>query len=159
MKNLLDFAGVIKYNMSMARSFGSRLERIGDVLTENVSKTIREAAMAATNEVVLRTPVKTGRARINWRVGLNKLSSKEIDPPDTPDRETNRNVASAKALINATNIIKNWKVGKGNIYIMNPVPYITDLDDGTSAQARAGMTIFGIAAARDILRKGRLLRG
>jgi len=143
----------------MARSFSSRLNNLGDVLLHNVSETIRKAAQAATNELVLRTPVKTGRARVNWRVSFGSLSSKEYDPPNTESVDLNRQIASAEALINAANKIKMWKVGKGNIFIANPVHYIGKLDEGSSAQARNGMTDFAIAAARDILRKGRLLRG
>jgi len=143
----------------MAQRFSSRMRAIGDVLTANVSKTIREAAQAGTNEVVLRTPVLTGRARVNWRVTFGTPSTNKIEPPDTNDRETNRQIASAKALINASNKIKTWKVGKGNIFIANPIFYIVDLDRGSSRQAPSGMTIFGLAAIRDRLRKGRLLRG
>jgi hypothetical protein len=143
----------------MARNFGSRLQRIGDLIHANASKIIREAAMAATNEVVLRTPVKTGRARINWKVSGKTPKATVKEGPDTPNVKTNREVASAEALINASNAIKGWKVGKGNIFIANAVHYIGDLDGGTSAQARAGMTDFGVAAARAVLRKGRLLRG
>lgn len=159
-KNLLDFADIIGYNNGMARSFSSRMDKLGDVLLANVSKTIRQAAQAATNEVVLRTPVKTGRARINWRIQLGKYRAASVkEGPGTPDINTNKQVASTEALIDASNRIKTWKVGKGNIYIVNPVSYIASLDEGTSAQARAGMTIFAVAAARDVLRKGRLLRG
>jgi len=144
----------------MAQKFSSRMNAIGDVLMANVSKTIRKAAQAATNEVVLRTPVLTGRARVNWRVTFGAPSTNKIEPPDTKDREVNRQIASTQALINASNKIKVWKVGKGNIFIANPIPYIVDLDRGTlSQQARSGMTTFGVAAARSILRKGRLLRG
>lgn len=143
----------------MARNFGSRLNAIGDILVANISKTIRKAAMAATNEVVLRTPVKTGRARINWKLSARRPRTNVIEGPDTKQVKTNREVASAKALIDASNAIKHWKVGKGNIYIANAVSYIGDLDEGTSAQARAGMTVFAIAAARSVLRKGKLLRG
>jgi hypothetical protein len=142
----------------MAR-FGSRMQKIADTLHANTSKLVREAAMAATNEVVLRTPVKTGRARINWKVSSRTPKATVKEGPDTPNVKTNREVASAEALINASNVIKGWKVGKGNIFIANAVSYIGDLDEGTSAQARSGMTDFGLAAARAILRKGRLLRG
>lgn len=124
----------------------------------NVSAIIRRAALAAMNEVVQRTPVKTGLARINWRMSFGGPKSSMIKPPDTPNRETNRRVATTQALINGSNMIKGWRVGKGNIFIANPVHYISELDSGTSEQARAGMTAFAIAAARDILRKGRLLK-
>jgi hypothetical protein len=144
----------------MARDFASRMNKVGDVLLMNVSKTIREAAMAATREVILRTPVKTGRARINWRLSARSPKTGVKEGPDTPKVDTNRQIASTEALINASNAIKGWKVGGGNIYIANAVSYINDLDKGTgSAQARQGMTMFAIAAAKKILKKGRLLRG
>ena len=135
------------------------MNRIGDLLLANTSKTIREATVAATREVVLRTPVKTGRARINWKVSARQPKSNVIEGPNTAKVDTNRQVAGAKALIDASNAIKGWKVGMGNIFIANAVSYIGDLDSGAgSAQARAGMTDFGVAAARARLRKGRLLR-
>ena len=126
---------------------------------QNASKIIRKAAMAATNEVVLRTPVKTGRARINWKLSIGTPRTNLLKGPDTPKVDTNRKIASAEALADAANKIKSWKVGKGSIFIANPVDYIHDLDEGSSQQARAGMTMFAVAAARGILRKARLLRG
>jgi hypothetical protein len=135
------------------------MNKIGDILLMNVSKTIREAAMAATREVVLRTPVKTGRARINWKLSARSPKAGVKEGPNTPKVDTNRQIASTEALINAANAIKGWKVGGGNLYIANAVHYIGKLDTGTSAQARSGMTMFAIAAARAILKKGRLLRG
>lgn len=140
-------------------NFMSRMEKVGDVLLLNVSSTIRKAGMAAAATVVRHTPVKTGLARINWRVSIGKFSTNKVEAPDTDNRNTNAQVASTKALIDASNVLKNWKVGRGNIYILNPVHYISDLDEGSSRQARGGMTKFAIAAARDILRSGRLLRG
>lgn len=135
------------------------MSKIGDVLVHNASKTIRKAAMAATEEVVMRTPVATGRARISWKMSFGKPRASVTQGPGTAKVDTNRQVASAKALMDASNKIKNWKIGRGNINIANAVSYIGELDEGTSKQARAGMTMFAIAAARAILRKGRLLRG
>lgn len=129
------------------------------MLLANASKTIRQATLVATTEVVLRTPVKTGKARINWKLSARTPRTNVIKGPGTDKVNTNRQVASAKALIDASNAIKGWKVGMGNIFIANAVSYIGDLDRGTSAQARSGMTKFAVAAARDVLRKGRLLRG
>ena len=131
----------------------------GDILVANASKTIRKAAMAAANEVVLRTPVKTGAARINWKLSIGTPRTNLLKGPNTPKVDTNRQIASAAALSDAANAIKGWKEGKGSIFIANPVEYIDDLDEGSSKQARAGMTMFAVAAARGILRKARLLRG
>jgi len=132
---------------------------IGDTLLENVSATIRRAAQEATNEVVLRTPVKTGNARVNWRVSFATYKTNHVEAPGTGNVDTNRQIASARALIDASNKIKAWKVGKGSVFIANPVSYISDLDRGSSQQARSGMTAFAIAAARQVLREGKLLRG
>ena len=135
------------------------MNRIGDLMLANTSKIVREAAMAATREAVLRTPVKTGRARINWKLSAKRPRSNVIEGPNTAKGDTNRQVASAKALIDASNAVKGWKVGMGNLFIANAVSYIGDLDTGTSAQARSGMTQFAVLAAKNILRRGRLLRG
>ncbi len=134
------------------------MNTVGNTLSANASKIVRKAAMAATREVVLRTPVKTGRARINWKLSTKRPKSNQIKGPNTPKVDTNRQIASAKALVDASNAIKGWKSGAGSIFIANSVHYIHDLDDGTSAQARAGMTTFAVAAARAILKKGRLLK-
>ncbi len=135
------------------------MNAIGDMLLANASKTIRKAAMAGTREAVLRTPVKTGHARISWNLSAGRPKSGQTEGPGTSKVDTNRQVASAKALIDAANAIKGWKIGMGNLFIANSVSYIDDLDKGTSAQARAGMTSFAVLAARAILRKGRLLSG
>jgi len=143
----------------MAKSFLSRMNAVSDTMMANTSKVIREAAIAAASEAIMRTPVKTGNAMVNWKASFGSPKRKHTDPPATDSVDTNRQVASAEALTNAANAIKGWKIGRGNIYIANPVSYIFDLDRGSSMQARAGMTNFAIAAAKAVLREGRLLRG
>ncbi len=144
----------------MAKNWTSKMARFGDRLIKNAEDTIKEAALAGTEAAVMHTPVKTGTARTNWRVSFGKPNLALITGPNTADRNTNREVASARALISAANKIKGWRMLRGeNIYIANPVHYIMDLDRGTSTQAMDGMSIFAIAAIKDVLRKGRLLRG
>ena len=143
----------------MANSFSNRMNILGDLVVHNAQKTVKQAALAASEEAVLRTPVKTGNARINWRVSIGTPSTTLIDAPNTPDISVNRETASARALIKAANTIAKWKLGSGVIVIANPVDYILDLDRGSSRQAMEGMSIFAVAAAKNELRKGRLLRG
>lgn len=143
----------------MTKNFSSRMTRIGELLVHNAQETIKQAALAGTEEAVMNTPVKTGNARTNWRISFGRPSTTLIDAPGTPDVGVNRETASARALIEASNKIAKWKIGSGNIYIGNPVDYILELDRGSSRQAMEGMSVFAIEAARDVLRKGRLLRG
>ena len=135
-----------------------KMKLLGDVLNENVEKTIRKAAIAASKEAIQRTPVKTGKARISWKVSFATFKPGERKGPNTGRVEVNRQLASTEALINAANRIKGWRVGSGSIIIGNSVDYIVDLDRGTSRQAMAGMSKFAIAAAQDVLRKGKLLK-
>lgn len=142
----------------MAKSFNKRMQVRGNSVVTNTERIIKRAAIAAASEAIMRTPVKTGKARINWRVGFGRVATSISVAPDTGNLSTNANIAAAEALINAANKIKAWRQGKGNIIIGNPVDYIFDLDRGTSRQALSGMTIFAIAKAKDILRKGKLLK-
>lgn len=50
--------------------FAKRMKQISKSIEEESSKVVRTASFAALSEVVLRTPVNTGRARGNWLVGL-----------------------------------------------------------------------------------------
>lgn len=143
----------------MAKNFSARMRSIGDLLVVNAENTVKKAAMAASEAAIMTTPVKTGNARTNWRVSFARPSTALEKAPNTPNVDTNRQVASARALIEAANKIKGWKMLRsGNILIVNPVDYILDLDRGTSTQAMDGMSKFAIAAAKAELRKGRLLR-
>lgn len=142
----------------MAKSFSKRMSARGRNVVTNAEKIIKRAALAAASEAIMRTPVKTGKARVNWRVGFNRVPTSVAEGPNSASLSANANIAAAEALINAANKIKAWRAGKGNIVIGNPVSYIFDLDRGTSRQALSGMTIFAIAVAKDILRKGKLLK-
>ena len=142
----------------MSSSFSRNMKLLGEALNENAEKIIREAAIAASGEAIQRTPVKTGKARINWKVSFGTFKPGERKGPDTGRAEANRQLASTEALINAANRIKGWRIGSGSIIIGNSVGYIADLDRGTSRQAMAGMSKFAIAAAQDVLRKGKLLK-
>jgi hypothetical protein len=136
------------------------MARLGNLILSNAENIIKDAATAGITEAVLHTPVKTGTARINWRVSFQTPNLSLTQGPNTGDINTNRQTASAKALINAANKIKAWKMMTGsNILIINPVSYIGELDQGSSSQAMEGMSIFAIAAIKDKLRKGKLLHG
>lgn len=144
----------------MAKSFASRMAALGDRIGKNFEDTMKEAALDGTVAAVMHTPVKTGTARTNWRISFGKPNTTIIEGPNTADRTVNRETASARALISAANKIKGYKFGRsGNIYIMNPVDYILDLDRGSSRQAMQGMSIFAIAAVKARLKRGKLLRG
>ena len=133
------------------RQFAERMNAIAKKFGDNASETVRRAAIAADYVAVNATPVDTGRARANWRVGIgNPVLTYNEDDFDQGGGATVRNNES---------VISLWEVGKGPIFISNNVPYIVPLDRGSSAQAPSGMSSLAIQAARAQLGSARLLEG
>lgn len=144
--------------------FGIRFRVIANLVFGNASARIRRAALAADQAAVFATPVDTGRARANWVVSLGSASSAQgrQSATRTGGRGTDqRQSANAQRAIAAgERVIAQWAPGKGSIFISNGVPYIQELEHGSSAQAAPHeMTSQAIAAARAELRRGGLLRG
>jgi len=131
--------------------FSRRMNIVADVVGENAAKTVRRAAIAADQAVVLATPVDTGRARANWvtSIGAPRFTTTEsVDP------------AGGITIGQGLNVINTYKNTKqGSIFISNSLDYIAFLEDGSSRQAPSGMTRFAVQAAREQVKKSRLLDG
>lgn len=144
--------------MANASTFAQRMKTLAAWVGTSVEREVRAAGMACASEVIIRTPVKTGRARSNWIASRHgAIPTDVIEGAKTLNVETNRAVATVVATRRCAGTIKSWNAMMGPLLISNAVPYIFDLDSGTSGQARQGMTLFGIMAAQARLRKARLL--
>lgn len=144
--------------MATSRSLGQfekRMGRIGKGVLKNVEMTVRRAALAADNALVISTPKDTGRAAGNWVTSIGSPQLEEI----IVGLDDNAGAAATAALAQGAGVISRWKVRMGPIFISNSVPYIEQLESGSSQQAPAGMTAFAIAAAERQLKKAKLLRG
>lgn len=100
---------------------------IDEELTAEVNKEARKVALKALRNIVLATPVDTGRARGNWRVGVNS------DPRDTIARKSKKGTAAIK--VGQSTIASAKGKGLVDIVIANNLPYIERLNDGWSEQA------------------------
>lgn len=139
--------------------FRKRMAFIADGVNKNVSQAVRRAALAGDQVGVLRTPVDTGRARANWFVSVGSFSRREVKGPDLGNQGANEAAATAQALSQGQAALASYEVRLGPIFIVNSVPYIGELDDGSSMQAPDGITPFMLQAIRFQLRRARLLRG
>ena len=92
------------------RGFNKKVEKAGE-------KIFRGTALSLFAKIVQRTPVDTGRARGNWMAGLNRAS----------DNSGGYQSVVARARLG------------DSLFLTNNLPYIKDLEEGTSAQAPAGM--------------------
>jgi len=135
------------------KDFSKRMKVVADTIGKNTNDVVRQAALEADQVGVLRTPVDTGRARANWLVSIGEPTTETVDTPDNPAAGT------AEALAQARQATRGYKTRLGSIFITNNVEYIVPLDEGTSPQAPSGMSAFMVQAARDVLRKFKLLKG
>lgn len=103
---------------------------IEDWVESVVDRTARTVAIDIDRQLMLVTPVDTGRARAGWIPLVSNT------PPDyVPDEETfkGRKNVSPPPIPG----LRKIKLGE-KIYVSNNVPYVIFLDQGHSKQAPAG---------------------
>ena len=138
--------------------FARRFKIVANAVRKNTIRTVKMAAIAADQAVVLGTPVDTGRLRANWIVTIGVPASGET--PFAKGKEgSTRGPNTNDALSQGRDVISTWKLGKGGIYITNNVKYAPIIDAGWSAQAPRGMTARAILAASKQLGTAKLLDG
>lgn len=107
------------------RKVAQNLDHIVILVQQKVSMQLLEG-------VVNMNPVLTGRSRGNWQTTLGSPSTGELGGATGP-------WPSAQEAINAGAAVVSNITELGAIYLTNNVPYITELEKGTSTQAPQGM--------------------
>lgn len=119
------------------RDFERALARFAEAeVPAALGRATRELALAALEGVVLRTPVETGLARANWRVGLDRPAAGTIDGADPDGRATIARGAAAIARARPFQAI----------WIANNLSYVEQLENGRSDQAPRGMVAVTVAS-------------
>lgn len=124
-------------------SFALELDEWVEKAKGNLDRVTRETLMLATQGIVMRSPVDTGRFRANWQFGAGAIdftTSDQVDPSGAIS------IAKVQAQLGAVN-------AGGVYYLTNSLPYAYRLEyEGWSAQAPAGMvrvTLAGLQGAID----------
>lgn len=117
-----------------AYTFKADLATFARGLDLNVETLTQRLAAQLWNDITIKTPVDTGRARSGWAMALDTAPS--FLPPIPPEGS----VVSPPALPNFGKID-----GSQLVYIVNNVEYIEALEDGHSKQAPAGMVRLSLA--------------
>lgn len=100
---------------------------------KDLSKKVRTIAIQLLNEVTMRMPVDTGRARANTIVSIGSPVYQILDSYDKSGGNTIMAGASRLSGLEPYTVV----------YLQNNLPYIERLEDGYSKQAPIGM--FGAA--------------
>lgn len=118
------------------KDFAKRINQRAANIEPNVWRIMRYAALAIHREVILGTPVDTGKARSNWIIGVGRIPSTVINPhhPGKHLGIGERANAHTATFIGMETL--HLALDKPNsIYIVNNVHYINKLNRGHSSQA------------------------
>ncbi len=129
----MSMAGLKQFNMDLNDFYRH-------TVPEKHDKIVKKIAMQVLEGVVKGTPVDTGRARGAWTVTTGS-PSEEVPPMKEghiPEKKAETEVRT-ETIGKGTDIIKAAKPAKEVIWIANNVPYIEELEDGSSKQSPAGM--------------------
>ena len=127
----------------LARILDNKVDAIKEAASDAAVKT----AVTVVSDLAFKTPVDTSDAISNWQTELNTPASGERNPYFTGSRGSTQ-LASANATIQNAKAKLVGKKPDQDIFISNLLPYIADLNNGTSAQAPAGFVERAILIGR-----------
>ncbi len=119
--------------------FQADLEAFHRALQVTLATAVRRIALDLHTRIVLRTPVKTGRARGSWGISLD-VPGDYVLPPG----EYGAGVAAATAQQQALTALSADAPFR-TVYLFNNLPYIEVLEGGSSQQSPHGMVAVSMA--------------
>lgn len=129
-------------------SFATRLRNGAAKIPQNVKSIRDEVVLSVHNTLVEVTPVDDGDAKTNWRVYPAPTDGEVIPTPAS--------IAEGEAAARAQAIGSVTATAPGlPVYIINRVPYIMKLNNGSSRQAPANFVRISIELTAEVLRKRR----
>jgi hypothetical protein len=124
-------------------SFADSVARFTKKAEAKVEMAVRKIAIDVFSEVVMMTPVDTGRARGNWQCKIGAIPNGTLELDDTAGTAT-ISAIQAEAL--------NLRAGQP-IFLINNLPYIEALEHGHSSQAPSGMVRLTVQRWKPIVAK------
>ena len=144
--------------MATLDQFATRMRELGRRVDINSSRLARQTALVVDQAVVVGTPVDTGTARSNWQLNLGEPVEDPI-AAYVPGIDRSTEQENTQAAIAQAQIAVSRFEGDGEIWISNPITYITPLNEGTSDQAPAGFVEEAVQTGRAFIRRRSVLGG
>lgn len=150
--------------MASPIQFATAMKRVAKGVMDNADRAVRQSAAAMVYYLVPATPIRSGLARSNWRVGIDNPPDDVIESYSGARIGAGGEVASAgsgatAATVNAAiAVISNYNGDiHDSLHIVNNVPYLDKLNAGLSEQAEPGWIQEGIETGREAARSIRLI--
>lgn len=150
--------------MATMAQFSQNIRKRGSQIENAGSRVVRATSKRALKVLVRTTPVDEGVARSNWRVGIGAQTSAVIDaysPGKNLGIGERANAAAAIAAgfarINSVRGVSGAGGGlKTAVYIGNSVPYIQELNNGSSKQIAAGFIERALSEVNAVIKNFRV---
>jgi len=110
-------------------SFSGDIKKFTDKTERAALFVFRGTSLDIFSKIILRTPVDTGRLRLNWQANLNIPKQGELGGSD---KSGGKAIGEASATASKARITDS-------IYLMNNLPYAEVIENGSSDQAPQGM--------------------
>jgi hypothetical protein len=134
--------------------FARRMKQRAAKVEARTTEIKKQVARAVLTNVVTATPIRTGRARYNWNVGLGAPNhDTDIESFSSFGRTGDwlgKMATSRVAILRATQ--------KDAVYISNALPYIQQLNQGYSPQAPVDYVRIAAISGALVVRNARVLR-
>ena len=133
---------------------GKQTKFVMNALGKSIDSVVKKITLDVTANLIGTTPVDTGWARANWIPTIGAPVIEDLSGVDTKGDKISRvSEASAKQGAGNTSVLK-YTLKSGDTFVTNNVPYIRDLNDGSSEQAPSGFVQLAIqkALTQDIKR-------
>lgn len=111
-------------------SFTLDLTKFAAKANADIKLVIQKISMEAYKRIIYRTPVDTGRARANWGCTIGKPRT------GVQVESTDQSGSTTTAAMVAT--VQGFS-GDGSTFLVNNLPYINELEKGSSTQSPQGM--------------------
>jgi hypothetical protein len=109
--------------------FAQEIEAFVKVAKGNADRAVRRICLGVLSNVVIASPVDTGRFRGNWQVGV---SAPVISTANSPQKDPGAVISEAAGKLAGVH-------AGAVVYITNSLPYALSLEFGHSQQAPDGM--------------------
>lgn len=124
-------------------SFSDQLKAFAEKAKVDMETVVRKTVLDLQGGVVLRSPVRSGRFRSNWMVGIGTMDKTTVDTKDKTGQVSIDRVQPAMA---------QWAPGAA-IFITSHLPYAMRIEYGWSDQAPGGVVRLTVQDFRDYVSK------
>lgn len=117
------------------QTFSSMVNKFAQRVPQLANQVIRKSSLELFTDVVMDTPVDTGRARGNWQISFGSPASGVISEQGDKEGDSASSSPTVQKITDALNSDRTTLT----IFLTNNLPYIKKLEYGWSKKAARGM--------------------